>query len=73
VSPDNDSRRAINQIIHRDANLGPGDTSRDRCSIALAKSHEEETGKALVPDSDFAADVQDILNHRGRWNPPAWK
>lgn len=40
--------------------------------IALAKAHEEETGKAPVPDSDFAADVQDILNQRRRWNPPAW-
>ena len=41
--------------------------------IALAKAHEEETGKAPVPDSDFAADVQDILNHRRQRNPPAWE
>jgi len=41
--------------------------------VALAKAHEEETGKAPVPDSDFAADVQDILNHRRRCNPPAWE
>jgi antitoxin (DNA-binding transcriptional repressor) of toxin-antitoxin stability system len=41
--------------------------------IALAKAHEEETGKAPVPDSDFAADVEDILSHRRPWNPPTWE
>lgn len=41
--------------------------------IALAKRHEEETSKAPIPDSDFAADVEDILSHRRPWNPPAWE
>ncbi len=41
--------------------------------IALAKAHEEETGKAAVLDPDFAEDVEEILSHRKPWNPPAWE
>ena len=41
--------------------------------IVLAKAHEEETGKAPVLDPDFAEDVEEILNHRKPWNPPAWE
>ena len=41
--------------------------------IALAKAHEEETGKAPVLDTDFAEDVEEILSHRKPWNPPAWE
>jgi antitoxin (DNA-binding transcriptional repressor) of toxin-antitoxin stability system len=41
--------------------------------IALAKAHEEETGKAPVLDPDFAKDVEEILSHRKPWNPPAWE
>jgi antitoxin (DNA-binding transcriptional repressor) of toxin-antitoxin stability system len=41
--------------------------------IALAKAHEEETGKAPVLDADFAGDVEEILRHRKPWNPPAWE
>jgi antitoxin (DNA-binding transcriptional repressor) of toxin-antitoxin stability system len=41
--------------------------------IALAKAHEEETGKAPVLDPDFAEDVEEILSHRRPWNPPAWE
>lgn len=40
--------------------------------IALAKKHEEETGEAPVLDADFAADVEEIINNRKPWNPPAW-
>jgi hypothetical protein len=40
--------------------------------IALAKKHEEETGEAPVLDPDFAADVEEIINNRKPWNPPAW-
>ena len=32
--------------------------------IALAKAHEEETGKAPVLDPDFAADVEEIVKNR---------
>ncbi|MGA7926825.1 MAG: hypothetical protein WCA20_12590 [Candidatus Sulfotelmatobacter sp.] len=39
--------------------------------IALAKAHEEETGKAPVLDPDFAADVEEIVKNRKAWNPPA--
>lgn len=39
--------------------------------IALAKAHEEETGKAPILDPDFAADVDEIVNNRKPWNPPA--
>jgi antitoxin (DNA-binding transcriptional repressor) of toxin-antitoxin stability system len=41
--------------------------------IALAKAHEEETGKAPVLNPDFAEDVEEILSHRKPWNPPAWE
>jgi antitoxin (DNA-binding transcriptional repressor) of toxin-antitoxin stability system len=41
--------------------------------IALARAHEEETGKAPVLDPDFAQDVEEILSHRKAWNPPAWE
>jgi antitoxin (DNA-binding transcriptional repressor) of toxin-antitoxin stability system len=41
--------------------------------IALAKAHEEETGKAPVLDPDFAADVEEIVKNRKSWNPPAWE
>jgi len=41
--------------------------------IALAKVHEQETGKAPVLDADFAEDVEEILSHRKPWNPPTWE
>ncbi len=41
--------------------------------IALAKAHEEETGKAPILDPDFAEDVAEIIDHRKPWNPPAWE
>jgi antitoxin (DNA-binding transcriptional repressor) of toxin-antitoxin stability system len=41
--------------------------------IALAKEHEEETGRAPVLDADFAEDVEEILSHRKPWNPPTWE
>ncbi len=40
--------------------------------ITLAKKHEEETGEAPVLDPEFAADVEEIINQRRPWNPPAW-
>lgn len=42
-------------------------------SIALAKKHEEETGKAPILDPDFAADLEEIVKNRKPWNPPAWE
>jgi antitoxin (DNA-binding transcriptional repressor) of toxin-antitoxin stability system len=50
----------------------PARQSISEC-IALAKAHEEETGRAPVLDSDFAKDVEGIINHRKPWNPPAWQ
>jgi antitoxin (DNA-binding transcriptional repressor) of toxin-antitoxin stability system len=41
--------------------------------IALAKAHEEESGKAPVLDPDFAEDVEEIINDRKSWEPPAWE
>lgn len=41
--------------------------------IALATTHEEETGTAPVLDPDFAHDLQDITDNRKPWNPPAWE
>ena len=40
--------------------------------IAFARKHEEESGEAPVLDPDFAADVQEIVQNRKPWNPPAW-
>jgi antitoxin (DNA-binding transcriptional repressor) of toxin-antitoxin stability system len=50
----------------------PARRSISEC-IALAKTHEEETGKAPILDPDFAKDVEEIINHRKPWNPPAWE
>lgn len=41
--------------------------------IALAKAHEEETGNVPVLDPDFAVDVEEIVENRKPWNPPAWE
>jgi len=41
--------------------------------IALAKSHEEETGRAPILDADFANDMEEILRRRKPWNPAAWE
>jgi hypothetical protein len=51
---------------------GPLRRSVSDC-IALAKTHEEETGKIPVLDADFAKDVEEILGKRKPWNPPAWE
>jgi antitoxin (DNA-binding transcriptional repressor) of toxin-antitoxin stability system len=40
--------------------------------IALAKTHEEETGQSPVLDSDFAEDVEGIIRSRKPWSPPSW-
>ncbi len=40
--------------------------------IALAKKHEEETGEAPMLDADFATDVEQIIQNRKPWDPPAW-
>ena len=40
--------------------------------IALAKAHEEETGQVPTLDSDFAADMDEIIRNRKPWNPPSW-
>lgn len=55
--------------------LHPAEPARRTISecIALAKAHEEETGKAPVLEPDFAEDVEEIISHRKPWNPPAWE
>ena len=40
--------------------------------IALANSHEQESGQAPVLDADFAADVEEIVRNRKPWNPVNW-
>jgi antitoxin (DNA-binding transcriptional repressor) of toxin-antitoxin stability system len=50
---------------------GPG-RSIDEC-IALARAYEERLGYTLVPDPDFAKDVQSaIAAHREPFDPPSW-
>jgi hypothetical protein len=41
--------------------------------IALAKAHEDKSGKAPGLDPDFAEDVEEIISHRKPWDPPAWE
>jgi antitoxin (DNA-binding transcriptional repressor) of toxin-antitoxin stability system len=41
--------------------------------IAMARAHEEESGKSPVLDPDFAKDVEEIVSHREPWNPPQWE
>jgi antitoxin (DNA-binding transcriptional repressor) of toxin-antitoxin stability system len=41
--------------------------------IALAKTHEDETGEAPILDPGLAGDVEEILSRRRRWNPPTWE
>ena len=49
---------------------GPG-RELSEC-IAIAKAYEEELGYAPVPDADFAADVQTVVDaHREPLKPPA--
>jgi antitoxin (DNA-binding transcriptional repressor) of toxin-antitoxin stability system len=66
-------------VIERDARpvavLHPPEPVRRTISecIALAKTHEEESGKAPILDADFAADIEEILRSRKPWNPPAWE
>ena len=53
-----------------------GDEFRPRLlseSIALAKKHAEELGYEPRMDPEFAADLEEIINSRRPWNPPAWE
>ena len=47
----------------------PSRRSISEC-IALAKKHEEETGKAPVLDHDFAADLDDVIGICNRKSDP---
>lgn len=65
-------------VIERDAQAvaviraaAPARRTISEC-IALAEAHEKEAGQAPVLDSDFAADVEEIVRNRKPWNPPAW-
>jgi antitoxin (DNA-binding transcriptional repressor) of toxin-antitoxin stability system len=42
-------------------------------SMALAKKHAAELGYEPRMDPDFAADLEEIINSRRPWNPPAWE
>ena len=53
-----------------------GDEFRPRLlsgSIALAKKHTEELGCEPRMDTEFAADLEEIIRNRTPWNPPAWE
>jgi antitoxin (DNA-binding transcriptional repressor) of toxin-antitoxin stability system len=70
----------VEVIIERNSRpvavVRPAEAPRGRMiseCIALAKAHEEETGKAPVLDPDFAEDVREIISRRKPWNPPAWE
>jgi antitoxin (DNA-binding transcriptional repressor) of toxin-antitoxin stability system len=72
-------RKGAEIVIEHDARpiavLHSADPMRRTISdcIALAKAHEEETGKAPVLDADFAEDVEKITSNRKPWNAPAWE
>ena len=40
--------------------------------IALAKAHEEESGRVPILDPDFAAEMADIIRNRKPRNLPSW-
>jgi antitoxin (DNA-binding transcriptional repressor) of toxin-antitoxin stability system len=68
----------VEVIIERDARpvaviraIAPLIRNISEC-IALAKTHEEETGQTPTLDPDFAADVEEIVRSRQLWNPPSW-
>jgi len=42
-------------------------------SIALAKKHAAELGYEPRMDPGFAADLEEIIQNRRPWNPPAWE
>jgi antitoxin (DNA-binding transcriptional repressor) of toxin-antitoxin stability system len=72
-------RAGVEVIIEKDARpvaiVHPAEPPRRTVSesIALAKSHEAESGQPPVLDSDFAEDVQHVINKRRPWNPPTWE
>jgi len=67
-------------VIERDSRpvavVRPADAPRGRLlseSIALAKAHAAELGYEPTMDPDFAADLEEIINHhRQPLNPPSW-
>jgi len=61
-----------NRNMARDHVAEPARRTISEC-VALAKAHEQETGKALVLDPDFAEDVAEIVSHGKPWNPPVWE
>src|ERR1019366_4199407 len=50
---------------------GPPCGSLSRC-IGLDKTREEGTEVSPILDSEFAADLEDIILNRKPWNPPSW-
>lgn len=71
-------RQGAEVVVERDAQplaviraAAPSRRTISEC-IALAEAHEKETGQAPVLDSDFAADMEEIIRNRKPWNPPAW-
>ena len=64
----------IESDVHPAAVLRAAEPPRRSISecIALAEKHEEETGEAPVLDSDFAADVEEIVRNRKPWKPSTW-
>jgi antitoxin (DNA-binding transcriptional repressor) of toxin-antitoxin stability system len=42
-------------------------------SIAMAKTHAKEMGYEPRMDPEFAADLEQIIESRKPWNPPAWE
>ncbi len=72
------AQNGVEIIIERDAQpvavlraVNPLRRSISEC-ITLAKAHEEETGLTPTLDSDFAAEIEEIIRNRQPWNPPAW-
>ena len=67
-------------VIERDSRpvavVRPAEAPRGRLiseSIALAKAHAAELGYEPTMDTDFAADLEEIINrHRQPLNPPSW-
>ncbi len=44
-----------------------------RTLIRCQLREKSEPAEVPVLDSDFAADMEEILKNRKAWNPPAWE
>src|SRR5450432_2642389 len=42
-------------------------------SIALARKHTKDLGYEPRMNPEFASDLEEVIDGRSTWNPPAWE